>query len=211
MWYHGTNQIIDKFAIGDDIQGISTSSCFTEGVIYFTESPSLADDYSHNAANKLYPGNHQETEDHLRSLGEKYDSLLRQRRFNEAEVLNMHHENLEASLQEDESGQHIYPVHLLTKKVKVFDDGGQHFYGDRATDYIEQGRALGVDVVVVANTVDKPSMHSSHEPSCIAIVLNPDVIVNAISPERSLAGEYSVFPLIINRIIEQARESALES
>lgn len=183
MWFHGTNQNISKFEVNEDIQGLNTNSYFTSGLIYFTNSPELAFDYANSAAKNMYPDNHGEHEKKLLELSNEYNSLLDNGLFDKSEELMSEIEDYSHLISTCNTGQQIYPVHLVSKKVKQVDYKGFDWGGDNADKLIELAINKNLDVLIVNNVIDKTLMNKSYEPISIAIVLNPDVIHTIFSGE----------------------------
>lgn len=186
-WYHGTNQLIEEWAIDEALQGMNTQAFSAKGVIYATNCPHLASHYAYSAANKLYPHNHREHEAIMEAMGRQYDRELDRGLFDEADRTCALMEKYESHLHSDRSGQMVYALNLVTENFRAIDYGGGEWGGEKAVDLLKYANDKDLDVLVVNNTYDRPTFQVSMDPISIAIIRNPSVIENSVgSPSRGI-------------------------
>lgn len=180
MWLHGTNQVINKFRISQEIQGANTGSNSCQGLIYFTDSTILSDDYADAAANKLYFGDHNGWVEKMDNMAEQYNSLMNNNQFDDADKVMEDLELLEQNLQESKSGQCIYAIYLEPKNAMTIDFKGREWGGDRTEDVLRLARQRKVDALFVKNVIDRVSMLEKGQPMKMAVVFDESIISPAI-------------------------------
>lgn len=198
MWYHGTNQKIDRFIISSNIQGINTGSASSKGLIYFTKDTRLASDYADGAANKLYPENHSGHIEALNELGVEYNSLMDKRMFDKADEICNQMEDYESYLSDAKSGQCIYPANLNPSKFKVFDFKGAGWGGEQTENVLAYAAKNKLDAIFICNVVDKIDAYSEFGPTDIAIVLNQNGIDMSLIKDPN-----SITPSFIENLLEK--------
>lgn len=205
MWYHGTNQRIDKFRISNDIQGLNTGSSFCSNLIYFTKDTKLASSYADGAAGKLYPEDHIGHVKKLDDWQNEYNRLMDNNKFDEADELLEKIEEYEYLLSESLSGHCIYPVNLEPKKFKVFDFNGKDWGGEKAEKLINLAMKKGLDAIFICNVIDKIDMLNNQgieSATDIAIVLNESCIKMSLSKN-----DCSVTPELISKINKKENQT----
>ena len=176
MWLHGTNQVINKFRISRDIQGINTGSNSCQDLIYFTDSTDLSGDYANAAANKLYFGDHNGWVKKMDRMAEQYNSLIDKNQFDDADKIMEELEILEQNLQESKSGHCIYAVYLEPQNAMTIDFKGREWGGERTEDVLRLARQRKVDALFIKNVIDRVSMMEKGQPMKMAVVFDESII-----------------------------------
>jgi len=183
-WFHGTNQHFDSWEIDESIQGMNTQAFSAREAIFLTNCPHLASHYSYSAANSLYEGDHRKHVDVMEALGRKYDRELNRRQFDAADQTCVLMEEYESKLQSDRSGQCVYGANIITDNVKTIDFGGKEWGGEEMVALLEHVQSLGLDVLIVNNTVDRPTYQVNLDPISIAVVFNARALEFSIGIEK---------------------------
>lgn len=182
--YHGTNQDFTHF--DESRIGVNTNAACSVA-FFFTEKPVEAAEYADLAARtQIIDAVSHEVK--IESLRKQIVASEKKMDWSTAERLYLEMEDLDlGAINDDPSGQVIYPVFLNAKNIEILDLGGS-FDGHRVAAAIQRAKSEGKDGLKLTGVYDPVAARPGAFDTTQWVVFRSDQILSAVGASGSALG-----------------------